>query len=471
MRKTKIVCTMGPSCRSVEVLKELIAAGMNVARINMAHGELEDHSLQISRIRQAAKETGAIIPVLMDIKGPEVRIGLLKEASCEVKAGDFLTLTSEEIAGDGTRISVNYAELPQVVKAGDKILIDDGLIELRVVSAAGTEVSCEVINGGVIKPRKGVNLPGVHTTLPGVTERDIRHIEFGIREKIEIIAMSFVRKAEDVLTVRQLLEDQGCGHIQIISKIENQEGVDELEAIVEASDGIMVARGDLGVEIPVEDVPVLQKVMIESCNHAGKPVIVATQMLDSMQVNPRPTRAEVSDVANAVLQGSDAIMLSGETAAGKYPVESVRTMATIAKKAEGLYMEETGRQQADVPAQVNVTEIISQAAVRASEAIGAKAILTPTMSGYTPRMVSKHRPKAPIIAIAPNDEVLNKLCLLWGVLPVKGEFVQTTDDMFQAAVSSGTAQGLLQPGDYTVITAGVPIGKTGTTNLIKIMQV
>ncbi|MDF2837878.1 MAG: pyruvate kinase, partial [Paenibacillus sp.] len=333
MSQTKIVCTMGPSSNSISILKEMMKSGMNVARLNMAHGELEDHSKRIELIREAASEASAIVAVMMDIKGPEIRIGTLEEGSYELKTGDTLTLTSRPITGNGEVVAVNYPDMPKVIKPGNRILIDDGLIELIAQEVNETEIVCAVMNGGPLKPRKGVNLPGISTTLPGVTDRDVRHIAFGIEQGIDMIAMSFVRKAEDVLQVRQLLEDAGATHIQIISKIENEEGVDNLDAIIEVSDGIMVARGDLGVEIPAEDVPMIQKTMIEKCNAAGKPVIVATQMLDSMQVNPRPTRAEVSDVANAVLQGADAIMLSGETAAGKYPLESVRMMAMIAERA------------------------------------------------------------------------------------------------------------------------------------------
>jgi pyruvate kinase len=468
MLKTKIVCTMGPACDSVDVLKAMIGCGMNIARLNMAHGELEEHLTRMNRVRQAAQETGKIIPIMMDIKGPEIRIGKLMEASYQLKAGEVLTLTSEEILGDSERISVNYAELPLVVKPNNKILIDDGLIELCVESVTEKEIHCRIVNGGTIKPRKGVNLPGVRTTLPGVTERDIRHIGFGIEHHIDIIALSFVRCAEDVLTVKHLLEEQGFGHVQIISKIENMEGVDNLDTIIEASDGIMVARGDLGVEVPVEDVPIIQKTMIEKCNRAGKPVIVATHMLDSMQVNPRPTRAEASDVANSVLQGTDAIMLSGETAAGKYPVESVRMMASIAEKAESLFFQD--QQHKHTPAQT-VTEVISQAAVSASTALDASAILTPTESGFTARMVSKHRPKAPIIAITPDDNVLSRLCLVWGVYPVKGSTSESTDELFRSAIHNGVRTGMIQEGDYAVITAGVPMGKTGATNLIKIQQV
>lgn len=468
MRKTKIVCTVGPACDSVHTLKEMIDCGMNIARINMAHGELEDHLGRMNRVRQAAHETGTIVPIMMDIKGPEIRIGKLLEASYLLRAGDLLILTVEEMLGNTERISVNYAELPLVMKPGNRILIDDGLIELCVESVTDKEVCCRIVNGGTIKSRKGVNLPGVRTTLPGVTERDIRHIGFGVEHRVDIIALSFVRCAEDVLTVKHLLDEQGCGHVQIISKIENMEGVDNLESIIAASDGIMVARGDLGVEVPVEDVPIIQKTMIEQCNRAGKPVIVATHMLESMQVNPRPTRAEASDVANSVLQGTDAIMLSGETAAGKYPVESVRTMATIAVKAESLYLQSPHVKNTTAQ---TITEVISQAAVNASSALEAKAILIPTESGFTARMVSKHRPKAPIIAITPNDNVLSRLCLVWGVYPVKGSTSDSTDELFRSAVHNGLRTGTIQAGDYAVITAGVPMGKTGATNLIKIQQV
>lgn len=471
MRKTKIVCTLGPSSESIPVLKQLMEAGMNVARLNMAHGELEDHAQRIRKVREASKETGIFVPVLLDIKGPEVRIGKLKEASCVLKQGATLVLTTEEIDGDAERIAVNYKGLPKDVSPGNTILIDDGLIELRVQKVTDTEVHCEVINGGTVKPRKGVNLPGVRTSLPGVTERDVRHILFGIEQGIDIIAASFVRKAEDIIEIRRLLEENGAPHIQIISKIENQEGVDNLDAIIQASDGIMVARGDLGVEIPVEDVPALQQEMIMKCNLAGKPVIVATHMLESMQVNPRPTRAEVSDVANAVLQGSDAIMLSGETAAGKYPIESVQRMASIAVKAESMVnAKERFRGRKSLHA-TTTTEVISQAAVSSSLDLGAKAILTPTEGGYTPRMVSKYRPQAPIIAITPHEQVLAKLCLLYGVVPVLGEHVSSTDELLQQAIVGGTKTGLLKEGDCVVISFGVPSGKSGSTNLIKIQQV
>lgn len=470
MSQTKIVCTMGPSSNSISILKEMMKSGMNVARLNMAHGELEDHSKRIELIREAASEASAIVAVMMDIKGPEIRIGTLEEASYELKTGDTLTLTSRPITGNGEVVAVNYPDMPKVIKPGNRILIDDGLIELIAQEVNETEIICAVMNGGPLKPRKGVNLPGISTTLPGVTDRDVRHIAFGIEQGIDMIAMSFVRKAEDVLQVRQLLEDAGATHIQIISKIENEEGVDNLDAIIEVSDGIMVARGDLGVEIPAEDVPMIQKKMIEKCNAAGKPVIVATQMLDSMQVNPRPTRAEVSDVANAVLQGADAIMLSGETAAGKYPLESVRMMAMIAERAEStIDHAEQFKARITTPTG-SVTEVISQAVVSTSLQLNAKAILTPTESGFTARMVSKYRPASPIIAITANDHVLKRLTLVRGVIPVKGESTLSTDEMFKSSIRNAARTQLLQAGDFVVISAGVPSGKAGATNLIRIHQ-
>lgn len=471
MSHTKIVCTMGPSSNSISILKEMMLAGMNVARLNMAHGELADHSGRIKLVREAADEAGKIVATMMDIKGPEIRIGTLEESSYELKTGDTFTLTTDQITGNGKRVSVNYPDMTSVINAGDIILIDDGLIELHVKEVQGSDMHCVVMNGGALKPRKGVNLPGIRTTLPGVTERDVMHINFGIQENIDMIAMSFVRKAEDVLEVRQILEDQGASHIQIISKIENQEGVDNLDAIIEASDGIMVARGDLGVEIPAEDVPMIQKVMIEKCNKAGKPVIVATQMLDSMQVNPRPTRAEVSDVANAVLQGADAIMLSGESAAGKYPLESVKMMAMIAERTESTIDYAESYQKHMNTESRSVTEVISQAVVNSSLQIGAKAILTPTESGFTARMVSKYRPQAPIIAITPNEKTLRRLSLVRGVFPVKGEYVTTTDEMFNSAIRNSVRTNHVESGDFVIISAGIPSGRAGATNLIKIHQV
>lgn len=471
MRKTKIICTIGPASEAVETLKEMIASGMTVARLNMAHGELEEHSARIRNVRQAASELGTYVPIMMDIKGPEVRIGKLKDEFVTLKAGERLTLTTEEILGDAQRISVNYPDMTSVVKPGDRILIDDGLIDLTVTGVQGPDMECLIVSGGLLKPRKGVNLPGIHTTLPGVTERDIKHIHFGLKENIEMIAASFVRKGDDIREIRSILNANGAGHVQIISKIENHEGMTNLDDIIEASDGIMAARGDLGVEVPVEDVPMLQKEMIDKCNRTGKPVIVATHMLESMQINPRPTRSEVSDVANAVLQGADVVMLSGESAAGKYPVQSVRTMAAVAAKAETMinYKERFIRGfdwESD-----SVTDVISRSAVSSSLILGAKAIIAATESGFTARMISKHRPEAPIIAVTPHREVLPKICLLSGVVPVLGDSVSSTDDMFESSVQNAVKTGMVSPGDTVVLCAGVPIWKAGTTNLVKIHQV
>lgn len=471
MRKTKIVCTIGPSSESLENIKKLIMAGMNVARLNFSHGDFEEHGGRIKTIRQASTELGKSIAILLDTKGPEIRTGKLKEEPIELVQDEFITLTTEEILGDKNRLSITYKELPGDVEAGSTILIDDGLIGLTVVDVQGTEIKCRIVNGGTIKSKKGVNVPGVDISLPGITEKDANDIKFGIEQGIDFIAASFVRKASDVLEIRQLLEKHNAAHIQIISKIENQQGVDNLDEILEVSDGLMVARGDLGVEIPAEDVPLVQKRMIEKCNRVGKPVITATQMLDSMQRNPRPTRAEASDVANAIFDGTDAIMLSGETAAGKYPVESVLTMARIAEKAEsGLEYHEIFIKQSNAQ-QTTVTEAISQAVANSALELNAKAIITSTETGYTARMVSKYRPKAPIIAVTTEDQTLRRLALNWGVTPVKGEVASSTDEMFDKAMKGGLDSGVVKEGDLVVITAGVPLGRSGSTNLIKIGQI
>jgi pyruvate kinase len=470
MLKTKILCTMGPSCDSIEVLGQMLQAGMGIARLNMAHGELEDHQERIRSIRTVASEQQTYVPILLDIKGPEIRIGKLKEPCVELVKGQEVTLTTEQVLGDSKRISVNYPDMPRVIGQGSRILLDDGLIELRVTSVYEQEIVCCIVTGGSLKPRKGVNLPGVKTTLPGITERDIHHIHFGLENGIDLIAVSFVRKAEDILEVRNILAENQAEHVQIISKIENDEGLSNIDEIIAVSDGIMIARGDLGVEIPVEDVPLVQKLIIDKCNHAGKPVIVATHMLESMQINPRPTRAEVTDVSTAVQQGADVVMLSGETAAGRYPVESVRTMATIAAKTEDTIVFDQQFSVRRTRHSSNVTEIISQAVVSTSLELDAKAIITPTESGFTARMVSKYRPKAPIVAITPHFHVLPKLCLLWGVIPVVGESVETTDEMFQSALNHCAKLGFVQKNDYVVISAGVPLGESGKTKLIKVHQ-
>lgn len=471
MRKTKIVCTIGPSSESLDNIKKLITAGMNVARLNFSHGDFEEHGARITTIREASAELGKSIAILLDTKGPEIRTGKLKEEPIELVQDELITLTTEEILGDKDRLSITYSDLPGDVEVGSTILIDDGLIGLTVVDIQGTEIKCRIVNGGTIKSKKGVNVPGVNISLPGITEKDANDIVFGIEQGVDFIAASFVRKASDVLEIRQLLESHNASHIQIISKIENQQGVDNLDEILEVSDGLMVARGDLGVEIPAEDVPLAQKRMIEKCNRVGKPVITATQMLDSMQRNPRPTRAEASDVANAIFDGTDAIMLSGETAAGKYPVDSVLTMSRIAEKAESaleyreIFIKQSNAQQ------TTVTEAISQSVANSALELDAKAIITSTETGYTARMVSKYRPKAPIIAVTTEDKTMRRLALNWGVTPVKGIVASSTDEMFDKAMKGGIDSGIVKEGDLVVITAGIPLGRSGSTNLIKIGQV
>jgi pyruvate kinase len=472
MRKTKIVCTIGPSSESPEMLRKLIGAGMNVARLNFAHGELDEHAERIRCIREAAQEMNAYVAVLLDIKGPEIRIGKLQSDYVELVPGETVTLTTEEFLGTKDRIQVSYKQLPQDVRPGSIILIDDGLVRLEVEKAEGTEILCRIKNGGRLKQRKGVNVPGVKTSLPGVTEKDVRHIKFGVEQKIDIIAQSFVRKAEDILEIKHILNEHNANHIQVIAKIENDEGVENLDAILSVADGLMVARGDLGVDLPVEDVPLVQKDMIQKCNLAGKPVITATHMLESMQQNPRPTRAEAGDVANAIFDGTDAVMLSGESAAGKYPLESVETMARIAVRAESS-LNRYGRcrcQDNAIPS--DVTGAIGHAVANTTLELGAKAILALTESGFTARMIAKHKPQAPVIAVSPSSNVLHALSLTWGVTPLlRSQPAASTDEAVAQAVSLAQAACLVQEGDLVVITAGVPAGCTGTTNLLRVHQV
>ncbi len=467
MRKTKIVCTMGPATSDLTVMRQIVRAGMDVARLNFSHGTHEDHRKMIATVREAARLERKIVGIMLDIKGPKIRTGLIENDGVELNDGDRIILTTDEIVGTKERISISYDGLPEDVRVGSIIRIDDGLIGMRVEKVENREIHCIVTNGGALKNRKGINAPGVRLRLPGVTDKDIEDILFGIEQGVDIIAASFVRKASDVLEIRKLLEDH---HIQcdIISKIEAQEGLDLIDEIIAVSDGLMVARGDLGVEIPTEEVPIAQKLLIERCNKAGKVVITATQMLDSMQRNPRPTRAEATDVANAIFDGTDAIMLSGETAAGRYPVEAVTTMAQIALRAERALEthEVMGRHRNDV--QRTQTDAISNAVRSVAQELGAGAIVTSTESGFTARMVSKHRPQSLIIAVTPHAAVARRLTLCWGVYPVLVKPTQSTDEMLAVAVDGGLASGLVSSGDLIVITAGVPVGEAGTTNLLKI---
>ncbi len=470
MRRTKIVCTIGPASESTETLEKMMLAGMNVARLNFSHGTHEEHAKRLAAIRKASSNTGKNIAVLLDTKGPEIRLGYLEREPIELEPGAEVRLTTEDVKGNDRILPVSYKGLPGDVRPGDRILISDGLIELKVKMVEGCEIVCSVVNGGELTSQKGVNVPGVRINLPPFTERDKQDIIFGIENDFDFVAISFVRRAADVLSIRRVIEEKD-GHMDIIAKIENHEAVENLDEIIKVSDGIMVARGDLGVEIPPEEVPLIQKAIIERCNLAGKPVITATQMLESMIHNPRPTRAEASDVANAILDGTDAVMLSGETAMGRYPVEAVQTMARIATRAESAleYGELlTSKRRAKSR---TITDAISHATVTTAQDLGAAAIITSTESGYTAKMVSKYRPKATIIAVTPHSTVLRKLALVWGIQPLQVERPSDTDSMIAASVDISLKSGLIKGGDLIVITAGVPVGVQGTTNLIKVQTV
>ncbi|MGV3488687.1 MAG: pyruvate kinase [Tuberibacillus sp.] len=468
MRKTKIVCTIGPASESVETLIELINAGMNVARLNFSHGDHAEHGARIANIREAANRTGKTIGILLDTKGPEIRTGDMATEKVLLKTGQQLIVSMEEVKGTSEKISVTYPGLAKDVHPGSKILLDDGLIELEVISTSDKEIVTKVLNSGELKSKKGVNVPGVSVNLPGITEKDASDIIFGIEQGIDFIAASFVRRASDVLEIRKLLEKHGSPNIMIIPKIENQEGVDNIDEILSVSDGLMVARGDLGVEIPAEEVPLVQKQLIKRCNSLGKPVITATQMLDSMQRNPRPTRAEASDVANAIFDGTDAIMLSGETAAGDYPVETVKTMNRIATRTEEALDYQHMYNERSKASETTITDAIGQAVANTALKLNVSTIITATVSGHTAKVVSKYRPKASIVAVTSTEEALRKLTLVWGVYPQLGQTANSTDEMLDTAVDHALKSGLVRHGDLVVITAGVPVGEVGTTNLLKV---
>lgn len=470
MRRTKIVCTIGPASESVTVLKEIMQMGMNVARLNFSHGNHEEHAARVKNIRQAAGELGLNIAILLDTKGPEIRTGLLKEGKALLNEGSEVIITTEQIEGDAQRFSVSYENLHDEVKTGSRVLIADGLIELKIKSVSGRDIVCEVISGGELGNRKNLHVPGVSVKLPAVTDKDKEDINFAVDQSFDFIAASFVRRAADVLDIKRILEERGS-NISIIAKIENHEGVNNIDEILKVANGVMVARGDLGVDIPTEEVPLVQKMLIEKCNRAGKPVITATQMLDSMINNPRPTRAEATDVANSIFDGTDAIMLSGETASGKYPVEAVQTMARLAERTERAlhYKEILGKK--DVLVAKTVTDAISHAVCTTALDLGAKAIITSTSSGHTARMVSKYRPEARLIAVTPKMEVVRKLALVWGVQSLLVKETKNTDDMIEEAIKVSLASNLINGGDLVVITAGVPVGLAGTTNLMKVHTV
>ncbi len=470
MRNTKIVCTIGPASESVETLEKLMGAGMNVARLNFSHGDYEEHGARIKNIRLAALKRNKNVAILLDTKGPEIRTGNFKDGRADIEKGQTVYISMDEVEGTAERFSVSYSGLIDDVEVGSKILIDDGLIELEVVNIDKdkNEIETKALNSGEVKNKKGVNVPNVSLNLPGITEKDRQDIIFGIENNVDFIAPSFIRRASDVLEIRDVLEKHNGEGIHIIPKIENQEGIDNIDEILEVSDGLMVARGDLGVEIPAEDVPLVQKQLIHKCNNAGKPVITATQMLDSMQRNPRPTRAEASDVANAIFDGTDAVMLSGETAAGLYPVESVQTMNNIALKAESALQHKRILDERSKHVNMTITEAISQSVTHTAINLDVKAIIAPTESGYTARMISKYRPKQTIVAVTFNDRVNRQLALVWGVHPVQGKKTSSTDEMLDVAIKRGLASGVCKHGDRVLITAGVPVGESGTTNLLKV---
>jgi pyruvate kinase len=467
IKKTKIICTMGPSTGKPEIMEQLIEAGMNVARFNFSHGDHAEHTVRINMLRAAAAKKKIPVAVLLDTKGPEMRLGNFVEGKVTIEQGQKFILTSRDVEGTKEICSVNHRFLPQEVAPGNQILLSDGLICLAVDKVEGDDIYTTVLNTGVIGNRKRVAAPGVSVNLPPLSEQDIKDVLFAAKEGMDFIAASFIQRAADVLTIRKLLEEANSD-IHIISKIENAEGVKNIDEIIKVSDGIMVARGDLGVEIPTEEVPLVQKMIIEKCNKMGKPVITATQMLESMINNPRPTRAEASDVANAIMDGTDAIMLSGETASGDYPVEAVQMMAKIAVRTEqGLKYSEILHNKG-VLTQRTTTEAISHATVQVAYELGASAIITDTQTGYSARMVSKYRPLSNIVAVTPHERTVRKMLVMWGVQPVLRAAAKHSDEMVENAIASAIASGIVSEGDLVVITAGVHATGTGTTNMIRV---
>ncbi len=468
MRKTKIVCTLGPSTDDENVLRQLMLEGMSVARMNFSHGSHEEQKKRLDMVKKLREELELPVAALLDTKGPEIRIGDIEGGKAELKKGQTFVLTTEDIVGNAEIVSITYKQLYKDVKPGDSILIDDGLIGMEVQKIEGEEIVCQVKNGGSISNHKGVNVPGVELKMPFVSQKDYEDIVFAAEQDYDFIAASFTRTANDILEIRKILEEKGGQYIHIIAKIENMQGVENCEEILRVADGIMIARGDMGVEIPLEEVPVIQKKLIRMALKASKPVITATQMLDSMIKNPRPTRAETSDVANAIYQGTGAIMLSGETAAGAYPVEAVRTMARIAERTEkdiDYSREFKPRRLAERP---DVTNAISHATCTTAMDLNAAAIVAVTKSGRTVGRIAKYRPSCPVIGCATHSRVCRQLSLMWGVIPVEMQEEETADELFDHAVKLTEDKGLISRGDLVVITAGVPLGLSGTTNMLKV---
>lgn len=472
IKKTKIVCTLGPASDTVEMMEALINQGMNVARFNFSHGSHEEQKLRMDKLKQARKNTRQNIGILMDTRGPEIRTHLMANDKVELIKGRQVQISMKELMGSQEIFSVTYPKLIDDVQIGDHILLDDGLIDLEIeaIDLDAGIITTKILNTGFLKSRKGVNVPKVALNLPGITDKDADDIRFGIKQGVDFIAASFVRSAKDVLEIRQLLEEEGYPNIKIISKIENQEGINNLEEILLVSDGLMVARGDLGVEIPTEEVPILQKHIIKQCNLMGKPVITATQMLDSMQVNPRPTRAEAGDVANAIYDGTDAVMLSGETASGSYPIEAVTTMASICLRTEEALIDQDALILKTYDKK-DMTEAIGQAVGHTVKNLDINTIVAATSSGHTAQMISKFRPKSQILAATFDEHTCRYLTLCWGIHAYKVEKVNSTDALFNVATNLALDKGFANEGDLIMITAGVPIGESGTTNLMKIQQI
>ena len=471
MRKTKIICTMGPALDQDDVLHSLLEQGMDVARFNFSHGSHDEHGMRIERVRRLCKEKGKSLALLLDTRGPEIRTGTFDSGQIMLHEGDQVIVRATQESGNETLIPVTYNNMYQDIRRHSKILIDDGLIELVVLQIVGKDIHCEVCNGGLVSDKKSVNLPDVETNLPPLTEKDVADIQFAIKHEIDFIAASFVRKASDIMEIRKILNKLHGEQIHLIAKIENREGVQNFEEILKVSDGIMVARGDLGVEIPMQEVPMLQKTMIEKCYKIGKPCITATQMLDSMIRNPRPTRAEVSDVANAIIDGTSAVMLSGETSIGRYPVESLKMMDSIARQTENsidYWKNFQGRHHDMVP---SVANAISRATCTTAMDLRASAIVAVTHSGRTARLISRFRPECPIIATTVSEKSLRQLTLSWGVYPYLVREVISTDEMFEQGISKALESGAVQNGDVIVITGGTPIGISGTTNTLKVQTV
>lgn len=467
-RKTKIICTLGPATDQGDTLKQLALNGMNVARFNFSHGSHEEQAERFQKLVAVREETGLPIATLLDTKGPEIRVKDFKEGAIELKEGQKFTLSIGDFLGDENRVAISFEDLYQDVEPGSRILIDDGLIEMHVDEISGTDIICTVDNGGPVSNHKGVNVPNAALSMPFISEKDRSDIEFGIRQGFDFIAASFTRTADDILEIRKILEDNGGTEIQVIAKIENKQGVDNIDDIIRVSDGVMVARGDMGVEIPFEDVPAIQKKIIKKTYTAGKQVITATQMLDSMIKNPRPTRAETADVANAVYDGTSVIMLSGETAAGLYPVEALKTMVRVATRTEQDIDYAKRLKNRDHTEENDITNAIAHATCTTALDLNASAIISVSSSGRTARMVSKYRPSCPIIGCSTYEHVCRRMNMSWGVIPMQLELQNNPDDLFEHAVDSATANGLISEGDVVIVTAGVPLGVSGTTNQIKV---